>query len=146
MAIAVPETKLLRAREALVFFTTAGWSKEQAAGLIANIEAESQFDPRAVGGGGLVFGICQWHPGRQAAFRAEFGSCIKQSDYARQLRFVDFELHHAEQHAGEALRQVATARGAGEVVCTLYERPNDPNGNESFRRGMRAQDWLDLVG
>lgn len=146
MSIAISETKLVRAREALAFFTTVGWSREQASGLIANIEAESQFDPRAVGGGGLAFGICQWHPGRQAAFKAEFGACIKESDYARQLRFVDFELHHAEQRAGEALRQASTARNAGEVVCKLYERPIDINGNESFRRGTRAQDWLELLG
>ena len=146
MPITVSQTKLGRAREALAFFTTMGWSKEQAAGLIANIEAESQFDPRAVGGGGLAFGICQWHPGRQAVFHSEFGSAIKESDYAAQLRFVDFELHHAERRAGDALRHAPNARKAGEVVCTLYERPNDPNGNESFRRGMRAQDWLDLVG
>jgi hypothetical protein len=134
-----------RAREALAFFTNVGWSREQAAGLIANIEAESQFDAQAVGAGGLAFGICQWHPGRQAAFKAKFGSCIKESDYVGQLRFVDFELHHGEHRAGNALREALSARNAGEVVCRPYERPIDPNGNENFRRGTRAQGGLDLL-
>ncbi|MGD9881712.1 MAG: phage tail tip lysozyme [Reyranella sp.] len=145
MPITVSGTKLVRAREALAFFTNVGWSREHAAGLIANIEAESEFDPQALGAGGLAFGICQWHPGRQAAFKAEFGSCIRESSYVGQLRFVDFELHHAEHRAGETLREVLSARNAGEVVCRLYERPIDPNGNESFRRGTRAQDWLNLL-
>jgi tail lysozyme len=134
--------KVELARLALDFFVKNGWSKEQAAGLVANIEAESEFNPRAVGDAGAAFGICQWHADRQADYRNAFGSSIRDADYAAQLRFVTFELINGEKHAGDVLRGVDTAERAGEVVCTLYERPNDPDGHVRRSRGARAQDWF----
>ena len=107
---------------ALEFFMKNEWSREQASGLIANIEAESGFNPQAIGDIGLAFGICQWHPDRQADFRAQFRRSIKDANYAEQLEFVVFELKNKESRAGKALHATSTAEEAGEVVCLLYER------------------------
>jgi Phage tail lysozyme len=107
---------------------------------------ESGFDPQAVGDGGAAFGICQWHADRQTAFRNAFGSSLKDADYGAQLRFITFELVNGEKHAGEVLRRAADAEQAGEVVCTLYERPNDPDGHVRGSRGARAQDWFQTLG
>lgn len=130
---------------ALEFFVKNEWSKEQACGLIANIEAESAFNPQAIGDGGLAFGICQWHADRQADFRARFGQSIKDADYAAQLEFVVFELKNKESRAGKALHATGTAEEAGEVVCSLYERPNDPDGKVRHSRGERARDWFQAL-
>lgn len=130
------------ARRAVDFFLDDGWSMEQAAGLVANIEAESSFNPRAVGDGGAAFGICQWHPARQADFRKAFKSPVQDADYDMQLGFIAFELRNGEIGAGNALRKATRADEAGEIVCRLYERPFDPAGHERARRGARALLWF----
>jgi Phage tail lysozyme len=130
------------AKQAFDFFTGAQWSREAAAGLIANIEAESAFRADAVGDSGAAIGICQWHTDRQIAFRVQFGFSIRQASYAEQLQFVDFELRNGESGAGNALRRATTPEEAGETVCTRYERPNDPDGAVSRHRGQRARDWF----
>jgi hypothetical protein len=130
------------ASQALTLFMTNNWTKAQACGLIANIEAESGFDPHAIGDGGLAYGICQWHPDRQADFRARFNRCIRDADYVTQLEFVVFELNNKERSAGDALRETDSAAAAGEVVCSRYERPRDRDGNVRRSRGARAEDWF----
>ncbi len=126
------------ARRAVDFFLKNGWSMAQAAGLVANIEAESSFDSQAIGDGGAAVGICQWHPPRQAEFRKAFNSPIEDADYDMQLAFIVLELRNGEIGAGNALRQATSADDAGAIVCKLYERPLDPAGHERRRRGARA--------
>jgi len=138
-------TKLTLARRAFDFFMNEKWTKEQAAGLIANIEAESAFDPQAVGDGGLAFGLCQWHPDRQATFGKQFGYSILNADYDAQLAFVVFELATTESFAGGALRGARSAEEAGRVVCKLYERPDDPEGRVRRSRGALAQKWFEIL-
>lgn len=130
------------ARRAVDFFLRDGWSMEQAAGLVANIEAESNFDSQAVGDGGAAFGICQWHPPRQADFRKAFNSSIQDSDYDMQLVFIAFELRNGEIGAGKVLRLATSPDSAGAIVCQHYERPFDPTGHERQRRGERALLWF----
>ena len=130
------------ARRAVDFFLKDGWSMAQAAGLIANIEAESDFDPQAFGDGGDAFGICQWHPPRQAIFREAFGLSMRDADYDAQLAFVAFELRNDEIRAGNALRKATSAEDAGAIVCKFYERPLDLGGHERQRRGRRALLWF----
>jgi hypothetical protein len=130
------------AKEAFDFFTAAGWTKEQSAGLVANIEAESSFNFRAVGDGGSAFGLCQWHPDRQRNFRQRFNKNIRDSSFREQLQFVDFELQGTERHAGNSLRGARTAQEAGEIVSSQYERPDDPDGHVRRHRGERAEELL----
>jgi hypothetical protein len=133
-------------KQAFGFFTDAGWTNEQSAGLIANIEAESNFNSQAVGDGGAAFGLCQWHSDRQRNFQQQFNKNIKDSSFTDQLRFVDFELRKGtEQRAGNLLLRATTAQDAGEIVCSQYERPKDPNGDVARDRGERAEELLTLL-
>lgn len=115
-----------------------GWSKEQAAGIMANLMSESKMDPSAVGDNGKAYGIAQWHPDRQAAFRKWSGKDIKNSTLDEQLGFLNYELTRgSEKKAGDLLRATTNARQAGEVVSRHYERPLNSN-IEATLRGNRA--------
>jgi len=131
------------ARRAFDFFRPK-WGDPQAAGLIANIEAESSFRQDAVGDGGLAFGLCQWHGDRQANFQRKFGHNIRASTFEEQLEFIDFELgpQGTETRAGNLLKTAQSAEQAGEIVSIHYERPSDPDGHVSRHRGQRAEEWL----
>ncbi|MWK54686.1 hypothetical protein GO594_01730 [Pseudomonas otitidis] len=111
---------------AMDFFQSQGWSRNQAAGLAANLQAESDFNPRAVGDNGQAKGIAQWHPDRQAAFQRWAGFSIddERADLVKQLEFVNYELTQgAEQQAGKLLAATRNAQDAGSVVSRYYERP-----------------------
>lgn len=124
--IAQPVNQSAARDEALKFFTSkegGNWSPEQAAGIVANLEAESGFKHKAIGDSGKAFGIGQWHPDRQAKFKQKFGKDIRQSSYQEQLAFVNWELNNNESSAGKKLRQTTTANQAGAIVSRYYERP-----------------------
>lgn len=113
-----------RTRQAMSYFMSQGWSREQSAGIVANLIRESGFDTGLVGDGGAAYGIAQWHPDRQAAFKAWSGHDIRQSTLQEQLAFVQYELTQGgEQAAGARLRATKSASDAGAVVSTYYERP-----------------------
>lgn len=119
---------------------SSGWGKNQAAGIAANLFAESKFDPTAVGDNGHAYGIGQWHEDRQALFAKWAGHDIHGSTLAEQLKFVDYELRHGDaqsQLAGRALPLVHSADAAGRIVSQYYERPADQAG-EAARRGALA--------
>ncbi|MGH7064965.1 MAG: phage tail tip lysozyme, partial [Stellaceae bacterium] len=123
-----PGTEPGRAQAALAFFQTRGWSRAQAIGLIANIHAESSFNPHVQpGDGGISFGLCQWNGNRLTNFINHVGHDITNSTFNEQLDFIDFELHteHQEKPAGDLLRQAATPAAAASVVCINYERPKN---------------------
>ncbi|WP_176016643.1 phage tail tip lysozyme [Burkholderia sp. BCC0398] len=116
-----------------------GWTREQAAGIAANLWAESMYNPGAIGDNGHAYGIAQWHEDRQAEFKKRFGIDIRKSTLDQQLQFVDYELRKGnEQVAGNALAAQDSAVGAGGVVSRLYERPADPR--EEYRRGQMASE------
>lgn len=112
------------ASAALDFFISKGYSIEQAAGLVGNLQAESgkNLNIRAVGDGGKAYGIAQWHPDRQAKFKQIFGKDIRQSTFEEQLNFVAWELENSESKAGRLLRQATTAEESAFLVDKYYER------------------------
>lgn len=127
-----------RIDQAVNYFQSQGWSRAQAIGIVANLDAESNMDPgiRQIGGG-PGYGLAQWEGPRQRDFAAWAGHDIRGSSFAEQLRFVQYELTHSESAAGRALRGATDARSAAEIVTRLYERPADTAG-EAARRGDRA--------
>jgi hypothetical protein len=143
----VPESGPAKEREAsaMAYFQSQGWSKEQAAGIVANIKTESGFNPQIPGDNGKAYGIGQWHSDRQANFQKVFGHPIQQSTYEEQLAFVQWELTHTEKSAGDALKGAQTAQQSGGIVSNQYERPADIAG-ESQRRGELAQSLMGFPG
>jgi hypothetical protein len=122
----------------LAYLEALGWSKDQAAGMLANLQAESGMDPHAVGDHGKAYGLAQWHPDRQAAFAKWAGHDIRESNTAEQLAFVDFELKRgAERSAGALLQAATNSRQAAEIMARNYERPANVQLAEK-ERGDRA--------
>lgn len=137
---AVPKNKQEAINQSMKFFMGKGWTKEQAAGITANLMAESSMNPGAVGDGGRAFGIAQWHPDRQANFARWAGKDIRQSTFEEQLGFVHFEKTQGkEKAAGDRLRESTTPEQAGSVVSQYYERPADRFGEANKRAGMAAR-------
>ena len=127
---------------AMAYFQAQGWTKEQAAGLAANIKRESAFRPDAVGDNGKAYGIAQWHPDRQAEFKKKFGKDIQGSTLEEQMAFMHYELTQGnEAGAGAKLRQAKTAQDAAAAVSTHYERPAYKAG-EAAKRGQMATAML----
>lgn len=99
-----------------------GLSKDNVNGILANLQTESGFDPRAKGDNGQAFGIAQWHPDRQANFAKLFGHDIRQSTLDEQVQFLLWELKNTHQKAGDALSG-ANAAQSGAAFSQLFERP-----------------------
>jgi hypothetical protein len=127
----------MNAQRAIAYFVSLGWTPAQAAGIVANLFAESHLNPEAVGDGGQAYGIAQWHADRQAIFASVMGKNIRGSSVEDQLAFVHSELNGNEKAAGDALRACVTATEAGACVSKRYERPGDAEG-EAARRGALA--------
>ena len=131
------------AQSAVAYFQSRGWTHEQAAGIAANLQYESNFNPHGpAGDGGLARGIAQWHPDRQADFARHFGHDLSQSTLQEQLAFVDWELKQGQlrlQAAGARLRNARTAREAGAIVSRGYEAPAAGDLNADIRGNLAEQ-------
>jgi LysM repeat protein len=129
-----------RIDQAMTFFQAQGWTHAQAAGIVANLDAESGMDANIrQHGGGPGYGLAQWEGPRQADFRAWAGKDITRSTFGEQLRFIQHELSTTESGAARALRQATSASDAGSIVCRLYERPADSAGQAVVRANLAAQ-------
>lgn len=106
------------------FMNKHGWTAEQAAGLVGNLQVESYawLDHTAVGDGGQAYGIAQWHPARQKDFKRLFKKPIQGSTFEEQLSFVQWELENTHKGAGDNLRNATTAGDAAYIVDTQYEK------------------------
>jgi Phage tail lysozyme len=110
--------------EAMQFFIEKGWTKEQAAGIVGNLMAESGTSLRtdSLGDGGKAYGIAQWHADRQQKFAEVFQKPIQQSSFREQLEFVQWELMNSEKSAGEKLRGATAPADSAFVIDKYYER------------------------
>lgn len=124
------------ASAALSFFKSAGYSDEQAAGIVGNLQAESgmNINPAAIGDGGKAWGIAQWHPDRRAiwekANRKEWQVDGSSPNFAEQLRFIVYELQRTESRADRRLRATKTVEDAASVFDQYYERSSGQARNK----------------
>jgi hypothetical protein len=110
------------AKEAIDFFEKKGFTRAQAIGIAANIEAESNFKTNAVGDSGKAYGLAQWHPDRQAIFQKTYGKPIREANFQEQLEFINWELNNNEKKAGGMIRTAQDAGQAAALVDQYYER------------------------
>lgn len=117
-----------RSSMAMRYFQSRGWSKEQAAGIIGNLLAESSLSTGARNSGdgrdgSDSIGIGQWNSDRAKALK-DFAALNRADwrDYGIQLAFVDHELRTSEKAAGDLLRNAKDITGATEAMI-MYERP-----------------------
>lgn len=136
---ALPKTASTSNESDIAKLQALGWTREQAAGIAANIQAESGGNPNAVGDNGSAYGLAQWHQDRQARFKKWAGHDIRSSTRDEQLAFVNYELRQGtEQRAGRALAGATTAQQAGSLVSYLYERPLNQSREASLRGALAA--------
>lgn len=127
-------TRQGRIDQAMAYFQSQGWTRAQAAGIVANLDAESGMDAGIrQHGGGPGYGLAQWEGPRQADFAAWAGHDIRSSTFGEQLRFIQHELTTSERSAGNRLRQATNAGDAAAIVCRYYERPADIVGDSAHR-------------
>ncbi|QMP83952.1 MAG: hypothetical protein [Caudoviricetes sp.] len=132
------------ASKALEFFQSKGWTKEQAAGIVGNLQAESsrELNPSSVGDGGKAYGIAQWHPDRQANYERNLGNgkSIRQSTFDEQLAFIQWELENTESKAARLLKGAKTAAEAAQIFDQYYERSS---GEHRGRRVANANKLIE---
>lgn len=122
-------------QESLDFWISQGYTPAQAAGIVANEQSESGFDPAARGDGGTAFGSFQWHQARRRKIYQATGIDVASASHADQLRAANWELNDSGLAA--QLKQAASARDAGALFSSQFERP--ANGAiEAIRRGQLA--------
>jgi hypothetical protein len=117
----------------------AGYSRNQTAGILANLQRESQLDPGAVGDHGAAYGIAQWHKPGQDAFKAWSGADIHQSTLAQQVGFLVHDLETRERMVGNLLRNTQGAYDAGSLFSRQYERPAAADAEARLRGASAVQ-------
>lgn len=128
-----------RGAQAMGFFQSKGYTKEQAAGIVGNLIAESNLQPSgAVGDNGTAFGIAQWRGERLTRLKRFANANGKDwQDFGTQLAFVDMELQNHETGAYQALKNAKTVDEAT-AAFVGYERPagwspGNPRGGHNYK-------------
>lgn len=120
------------AQIAMDFFTSpqgGGWTREQAAGIVGNFQAESgrNLDPTIIGyndaGAGVhSYGIAQWNRDRWEGLQSfAQNKGTSPTDFQTQLEYVQHEFNTTKRNAARALRGTNTAAEAATIVDKLYE-------------------------
>lgn len=121
--VAFSADKKQKAKEYNNFFMGRGFTKEQAAGIVGNLYAESGLNHSIKQiGGGPGFGLAQWEGPRQADFKRVMGKDIQDSTEADQLNFIIWELENTERGAKKALLRAKTPEEAAKIFAHKYER------------------------
>ncbi|EHM02024.1 hypothetical protein HMPREF9946_01542 [Acetobacteraceae bacterium AT-5844] len=144
-----PRSLTDRHRQAYSFWLSQGYSREAAAGLVANLHHESGVNPQVrPGDGGMSHGIAQWNRERLQRFMARHGGRLPaQTSLDEQLAFAAWELspEGPEAAAGRALRGARTAREAGRIASRQWLRPGvkeEDRQREENNRGDTANNFL----
>lgn len=113
------------AKDAIEKFEKMGWSRNQAIGIVNNLQAESggKLDHRAVGDSGTAFGVAQWRNERVEMFKRIMGVDIMNATRDQQYAFVDWELRNTHKGAGDRLRASKSVEDASRIVTTDFEIP-----------------------
>ena len=105
-----------------------GYNTAAAAGLLANISAESGFRPTVNGDNGRSYGICQWFASRKTrllAYCTDKG--LDHTSLYAQLRFLDYELERFYPSVDRYMKGVSnSASGAYDAAyyfCYNFEAP-----------------------
>ena len=129
-----------RAATIYQFWIANGFTPAQACGLLAQADAESALDPKAVGDHGQAFGLDQWHQARIDAIRNGCGVDLRALPTLEdQLNAALWELQHTEKMAAAKIRAATTAFDAGHDAARFWERP--ASTAQYAKRGSTAEKW-----
>lgn len=121
---------------------TMGLNTAAAAGLLANFEQESSFNPTLSGDSGSSYGLCQWNKSRKSALINYCNSRgLDYSSLNGQLSYLYYELQNEYPSLLSTLRSTANsssgAYNAGYRFCYDFERPASRE-SKSQSRGSSA--------
>lgn len=129
-----------------------GLTPAVACGILANVKAESNFDPAAIGDGGDAYGICQWNSRRDTMVKyCEDNGYGNWKNIYGQLAYLEYELETYKKSVGAYLKEIPnTAQGAYDAAyhfCYYYEVPANRT-TKSKQRGTNAVTtyWRDYYG
>ncbi|MBR5753430.1 MAG: SH3 domain-containing protein [Clostridia bacterium] len=119
-----------------------GLNTAAAAGLLANFEQESSFNPTLSGDSGSSYGLCQWNKDRKSALINYCNSHgMSYSTLYGQLSYLYYELQNEYPELLSTLRSTANtsngAYNAGYRFCYDFERPASKE-SKSQSRGSSA--------
>ena len=118
-------------QQGMAYFQSQGWTKDQAAGIMANFYGESHLDPNAVSPDGGAHGLGQWRGDRWKRLVAEYGP---NPTAAQQFAFTQQELMTTESAAAAKLKASPSSFSAGVAFDTGFER----NGGGWFSQNVRG--------
>ncbi|RUV65845.1 hypothetical protein EOA64_00435 [Mesorhizobium sp. M1A.F.Ca.IN.022.02.1.1] len=133
-----------RANMALDYFQKQGWTKEQAAGIVGNLMAESTLNTGALNAGDGAdgsnsIGIAQWNSDRAKNLKAfAEQNHTDWRDFGTQLAFVQHELTHAESGAASLLKNAKDVKSATEAMI-MYERPAGSDRGAQSAHGYKTR-------
>lgn len=122
---------------AMNYFMSQGWAREQAAGIVGNLQQESTkyLDPNITNQIGM-YGIAQWDTSRRNNFQRQFGKSIYGSSFEEQLRYIQWELNNTHKRAGEMLRAARTPEEAARIIQNYYEVAPGQNDNQRIANAL----------
>lgn len=122
----------------MAFWMSQGYTREQAAGIIANMQAESGGNVGARGDGGRAAGLFQWHPSRRNAILKATGIDVMTAGRQDQLRAAAWEMKNGDTGFNDShYRTLKGADAAGGYFSQNFEHPANA-GLQAARRGQAA--------
>lgn len=133
-----PALKRKEILDAVRYFEAKDYTREAAVGVVANLQAQSSLDPRAVGADGVSAGIGLWNPRRQADFKRIYGMDLRESTVEQQLDFVASELESTRRRAGVHLAAATTPAQASVAVYRHFGLNKSEGASSSEERKLAA--------
>lgn len=118
-------------QESFNFWKSLGFTDAQAAGMVANEERESSFNPGAVGDMGAAHGIFQWHPDRVKAIKEGTGIDVTRASHIEQLRAAAWEMQRTG--VSDKLHGMLTPEDSAALISNIYERPANAAAEATIR-------------
>lgn len=136
-------------QEIVAFFKNKGLNTAACIGILANIQAESNFNTSAVGDYGTSFGICQWHNERGLAMIAIAGSNWS-TNLTGQLNYLWHELSTSYKSSVlDPIKQVANtlegAKQAADIFVRKFEVPANVDQQSQIRQQYAEELWGKII-
>lgn len=119
------------------YLRSKGISEVLSKGIAANIQAESNFNSKAVGDSGQAYGLLQWRAPRQEDFKKYLGKDIKGSSDKEQLDFLVHEILKGNERKNWS--EVVDAQTPYEAAAKFSRKVVRPGIEESVKE-LRAKE------
>jgi len=119
-----------------------GLPDSAAKGIAANAQAESSFNPNAIGDNGTSEGLWQWHGSRRREMLAYTQPRIARGEdpVIAQTDFLVYDMKKNYRSTYDKLLRTNSSAEAAEIVCREYERPRNVE-TEVAKRSRIAQSY-----